>query len=201
MLIGRLLCLKKSWLLKLSDADYQSGTNDLPLWFTDTTAINLTSIYIDRGMIDESLALLAPYIDLNLDNYAVGERELERFFARSDLYLALNKPAESLFEITRLIDYFTDDEFRDLMLIAWLYTERGYRNELAGDIDSALADYDSAIEFAPDYPVAYYRRGVLVGEDEGQQNLAQFLERVEIMLSIHHPAIDELIVDAEARLE
>jgi len=186
---------------ELSDFDYQSGTNNALLWFTDTTAINLTSIYIDRGLIDEALAQLALYADIDLGYYGVSDREFERFLARADLYLALNKPAEGLFEITRLIDYFSSNEVLDSPLIAWLYTERGYRYEQIGDIDSALADYDSAIEFAPDYPVAYYRRGVLVGGDDGQQNLIQFLELSETELSIHHPAIDDLIADAEVRLD
>ena len=175
--------------------------NDLdPLLITESTALNLATIYFEQGEFERSIELLNAYLELTVPDY-IREFQFDLYFERADLFLALNKPAEAIAEITRLITAIESNQFANEMSLAWLYTERGYRYELAGNTELALVDYNTAIEIAPDYPVVYYRRGVLVGGESGQDDLRQFLEVSETALSRYHPSIDDLIADAEARLE
>lgn len=66
-------------------------------------------------------------------------------------------PAMQIRECTAAID---SNLFKDVQL-AGLHANRANAYDLAGDSDSALKDYNRALELAPDSPGTYYNRGVL----------------------------------------
>lgn len=181
---------------QLEHIDENRGFDALVI--TDAPAINLATIYIEQDKFEKALTLLDQRQDIEIGSYT--ERYFARFFARADLYLALDRPDKMIGELDAVLDLLmAEDDFQATSL-AWLYTERGYRYELIDDTASALADYERAIEIDPEYPVAYYRRGLLSESDQQQQDFEQFLALAPDFDLFFHPSLDAMIADVESRL-
>ncbi|MCC6613731.1 MAG: tetratricopeptide repeat protein [Anaerolineae bacterium] len=122
------------------------------------------------------------------------------------LIVAPTPPSTPLGQAARTLDEL-DAAIADALDDATLYVERGKLHLLAYEWDRALADFDRAIELAPQLAEAYYQRGLLYasapdGSDETRSlAIADFRRFLELAPDDAHAArADEYIRQLEAAL-
>lgn len=141
---------------------------DVPEWNLIDIVTNLAWTEFQLGNVEEAFTLL----DLSIDNFEIS-RNVATYVMRAHLY-AMNFDYDSAIEdMDTIISYMTmhlEENswqanpyiFNTSPRLQHLYKFRGDIIMLIYEWNRALENYDKAIELAPDYAEAYYRRGILL---------------------------------------
>lgn len=164
------------------DIDTQPGPDDVvdPRSYGDFTRINLAYIYVEQG--DNAAAIDTLNVTQGMLTTYSSTETVYRFATRADLYIAAGDVDAGLAEMDELISLLaTGEGLLVEELFAQAYTQRGrILGDLGEDVDAAFADFATAIEINPDYPFAYYWRGLLHRQNgdnaAAQEDLTTFIE-------------------------
>lgn len=152
--------------------------------YLDGSVINLAWVYIQVGRPDDAFALLTTEIN-RFDVRFSPEWVAAAYEMRGQFHGLAQQFPEAISDLTRSIELGTNPQ---------RYTVRGSMYRALYEWDSALNDFNAALEMNSAYPDAYYERGLLyvsilqTGDDFYDEALADFQQYLVLAPSGDHAA-------------
>ena len=142
-------------------------------------------LFNDLEQYDDAIADITRYIELNPD-------EPDGYDVRGIIYTSKGEPEKAFQDYNYIIETLTTTGFINVTA----YINRGWAYYLLGDYESALADFDSALNASPDSVYARFNRG-LTYLQLGKINLAyqDYEHGIDIQLN-NSPYPDEDLIEA-----
>jgi tetratricopeptide (TPR) repeat protein len=141
-----------------------------------TQAIETAPAYANRG---RSLAEMGKQAEAQADlNKAIelDDSAMQAYFYRGSLRSGNGRFSAAVADYARALELTDDRELK-----AQIHHERGIAHRELSQVDSALADYDAALELNPDYTDAYFARGqAYQAKNDTTAAIADFSKTLEL---------------------
>lgn len=183
---------------------YENGiVNFPPFWDVKSTypAINLSWVYLHENDTDNAFET-ADFALSSVTYWASVTPSASLFLVKvlslhAQLNMLASRFSDALVDLDRAIQFSTNPEIvrhPSKYLLVTLYDLRGQAYRALYEWDSALADFNSALELDPAYAEAYYQRGLLyasilqTGAEFYDEALADFQHYLELAPEGEHAA-------------